>query len=185
MAPVTYRFDPNREPAVAFAGLWSYRRILDRTLFTPGTYASDLCVVNWVMLDYTGGDLVTAGPDARVRLEAEAREQTRALVYWLQTEAPRGDGGAGWPGLRLRGDVTGTVDGLAKAPYIRESRRLQALTTIVEQDVSAVERPGACLGEPYADSVGIGYYRIDLHPSTGGDNYVDVASLPSGFRSAP
>ena len=61
MAPVTYRFNPNREPPVAFAGPWSYRRILDRTLFTPGTYASDLCVVNWVMLDYTGGDLSPPG----------------------------------------------------------------------------------------------------------------------------
>ena len=30
----------------------------------------------------------------------------------------------------------------------------------------------------YADSVGIGMYRIDLHPSTGGDNYIDVASSP-------
>jgi hypothetical protein len=30
----------------------------------------------------------------------------------------------------------------------------------------------------YDDSVGIGMYRIDLHPSTGGDNYIDVASSP-------
>src|SRR5207253_7208730 len=30
----------------------------------------------------------------------------------------------------------------------------------------------------YPDSVGIGSYRIDLHPSTGGDNYIDVAACP-------
>jgi hypothetical protein len=30
----------------------------------------------------------------------------------------------------------------------------------------------------FADSVGIGAYRIDLHPSTGGDNYIDLSSLP-------
>jgi hypothetical protein len=30
----------------------------------------------------------------------------------------------------------------------------------------------------FADSVGIGSYRIDLHPSTGGDNSIDVSSLP-------
>ena len=32
--------------------------------------------------------------------------------------------------------------------------------------------------ETFADSVGIGYYRIDLHPSTGGDNYIDISCLP-------
>jgi FAD dependent oxidoreductase len=30
----------------------------------------------------------------------------------------------------------------------------------------------------YPDSVGVGMYRIDLHPSTGGDNYIDVGSCP-------
>src|SRR5690606_34394800 len=69
-------------------------------------------------------------------------------------------------------------DGLAMAPYIRESRRIQALRTIREQDVSALHRPGDILAERFEDSVGIGYYRIDLHPSTGGDNYIDVPSLP-------
>ncbi len=145
-------------------------------------WSSDLCVVNWVMLDHTGGDLVTASAAERRAREEDAREQTRSVVYWLQTEAPRADGGAGWPGLRLRGDVTGTDDGLAKSAYIRESRRLRALTRIVEPHVSATLRaethPGDVLGERYADSVGIGYYRIDLHPSVGGDNYIDVAALP-------
>jgi hypothetical protein len=32
--------------------------------------------------------------------------------------------------------------------------------------------------EAFADSVGVGSYRIDLHPSSGGDNYIDVSSLP-------
>ena len=32
--------------------------------------------------------------------------------------------------------------------------------------------------EQFADSVGIGHYNIDLHPSTGGRNYIDVPSLP-------
>ena len=31
---------------------------------------------------------------------------------------------------------------------------------------------------PFSDSVGVGSYRIDLHPSTGGRNYIDISSLP-------
>jgi hypothetical protein len=63
-------------------------------------------------------------------------------------------------------------------PYIRESRRVKAEFTIVEQHIAEAARPGQIYAEPYRDSVGIGYYRIDLHPSTGGDNYIDVGSLP-------
>jgi hypothetical protein len=32
--------------------------------------------------------------------------------------------------------------------------------------------------EHFADSVGVGCYRIDLHPSAGGTNYIDVSSVP-------
>src|SRR5690606_26244031 len=70
-----------------------------------------------------------------------------------------------------------TNHGLAMAPYIRESRRIKAVTTIVEQDLSYAVR-GEAGAVNYRDSVGIGMYRIDLHPSTGGDNYIDVASCP-------
>ena len=34
------------------------------------------------------------------------------------------------------------------------------------------------VAEPFKDTVGVGSYRIDLHPSSGGDNYIDVSSLP-------
>ncbi|MCX6951539.1 MAG: FAD-dependent oxidoreductase [Verrucomicrobia bacterium] len=178
MAAMRYNFNPHREKPALFSGLWAFRRIIDRAQFEPGFYRSDVCLVNWPMIDYMEGDLHTCDETERVRRIADARELSLSMVYWLQTEAPRPDGGVGWPGLRLRGDLLGTTDGLAMAPYIRESRRIRALKTIREQDVSAVFRPGDTLAERYEDSVGIGYYRIDLHPSSGGDNYVDVPSLP-------
>lgn len=181
MTPQSYYFNPHIEPSKAFAGLWTYRRIIDRSNFTPGSYRSDICLVNWPQTDYLLGDISdTSWPERQAHI-AEARQQSLSLVYWLQTEAPRPDGGAGWRGLRLRGDVTGSGEGdsgLAKMPYIRESRRIKAETTIVEQHVAEASRPGQKFGENYPDSVGTGYYRIDLHPSTGGDNYIDVASLP-------
>ncbi|WP_410971998.1 FAD-dependent oxidoreductase, partial [Salmonella sp. SAL4445] len=76
------------------------------------------------------------------------------------------------PGLRLRDDLLGTDDGLAMRPYIRESRRIRALYTVDEQDLALDLRPDG-KAVRYDDSVGIGSYRIDLHPSTGGDGYVD------------
>lgn len=175
MEPLQYRFHPHNEAPKAFSGLWTYRRILDLSQLVPGAARSDITVVNWPMIDYLGGDLCLEDSETHL---AAARDMSLSVVYWLQTEAPRPDGGAGWPGLRLRHDVVGTADGLAKAPYVRESRRIKAVTTIVEQDVSAEVRAGERFGTCYHDSVGIGYYRIDLHPSTGGNNYIDVAALP-------
>jgi len=98
-------------------------------------------------------------------------------VHWLQTEAPRPDGGCGYPGLYLVPEMTGSPDGLAQAPYVRESRRIQSMQTVTECHVGAQARQGQP-AEPFADSVGIGYYRIDLHPSTALDNYVDIPSMP-------
>ena len=79
--------------------------------------------------------------------------------------------------MKLRGDELGTDDGFAKAPYIRESRRLIARTIVTEAHVGTEQRrkehrPNQSvmawgMAEPFADSVGIGHYRLDLHPSTG------------------
>jgi hypothetical protein len=178
MQAMRYNFNPHREKPGLFSGLWAFRRIIDRAQFAPGAYASDLCLVNWPMIDYLEGDLLGCDDATRQARIDDAKQLSLSMVRWLQTEAPRPDGGVGWPGLRLRGDLLGTDDGLAMAPYIRESRRIRAVRTIVERDVSATFRPGDTLAERYDDSVGIGYYRIDLHPSTGGDNYIDVPSLP-------
>ena len=155
--------------------LWIFRRILARKMLEPGFLESDIVLVNWPMIDYLGGSVIDTA-DAAAHLAA-AKAQSRAMLYWLQTEAPRPDGGRGWPGLRLRPDVTGTDDGFAQAPYIRESRRILAEYTVVENDLSIAVR-GNNSPATFPDSVGVGMYRIDLHPSTGGDNYIDVASVP-------
>lgn len=148
--------------------LWTFRRIAARKLFAEGAYESDICLVNWPMIDYFEAPVIDV-PDALFHLE-RARDLSRSVLYWLQTEA-------GFPGLRLRGDVTGSADGLAQAPYIRESRRIKAEYTVVEQDLSLAVR-GDKGAVSYPDSIGVGMYRIDLHPSTGGDNYIDVGSCP-------
>ncbi|MGO2097470.1 MAG: FAD-dependent oxidoreductase [Candidatus Microbacterium stercoravium] len=184
----TREFDPNPgDDALAVdadqsrnAGdqnLWIFRRIAARDLFEEGFYASDICLVNWPSIDYFVAPVLDVPREVELQRYADARQLSLSMVYWMQTEAPRPDGGTGFPGIRLRPDVMGSADGLAQAPYHREARRIRALTTITENDVSHAVR-GDAGATRYEDSVGVGMYRIDLHPSTGGDTYIDVASTP-------
>ncbi|QEH32927.1 FAD dependent oxidoreductase [Aquisphaera giovannonii] len=183
LKPVAQPFDPRG----AGAGLWNYRRIVDPRNFEPGTFpgSSGMTLVNWPQNDCWHAPLVGPGvtPEQAAEEVRRAKQLSLSLLYWLQTEAPRPDGKAGWPGLRLRPDVVGTADGLAKAPYIRESRRIRAEFTVLEQHVGTDARRKE-LGKAdvsaaaFPDSIGVGCYRIDLHPSTGGTNYIDVSSLP-------
>ena len=176
--PVQRRMEPNPDDDPLRTGpdfddpsldrdLWRFRRIAARRLFAPGAYPSDITTVNWPQIDYSDAVVLDAGGPAA----ADARQLSLSFLHWMQTEA-------GFPGLRLRGDVMGGApDGLALHPYIRESRRLRALRTVREQDVALAVR-GDHGAVEYPDSVGIGAYRIDLHPSTGGDGYIDVACCP-------
>ncbi len=179
-------FDPaaERNPA-GLLNLFIYRRIANRRNFAPGTYASDISLVNWPQNDYWLGNLTEVSAEEAARHLERGKQLSLSLLYWMQTEAPRLDGGQGWKGLRLRGDITGTEDGLAMYPYIRESRRVEAEFTVVEEHVGTEARMKATglkreevTAQAFPDSVGVGSYRIDLHPSSGGDNYIDVSSLP-------
>jgi hypothetical protein len=153
---------PNDQGIVS---LWDYRRIVDPTLWSEPLNDGEVTLLNWALNDYYSGPLIGVSPEERERHLEGARQLTLSLVYWLQTEAPRLDGGQGYPGVRLRGDVLGTEDGLAKAPYIRESRRIRGLYTVAEQDVSK-ELRGEQGPKRYDDSVGVGSYHLDLHPTT-------------------
>jgi hypothetical protein len=170
------------EEATPGQSLWRYRRIIARDHYPQHLAPHEATLVNWPQNDYFEGNIIDAAPETAARYLDECRQMALSLLYWLQTAAPRPDDGAGYAGLYLRPDLTGTEDGLAKYPYVRESRRIKARFTVTEQHVGAAARgvgrgqPGE--GEPFADSVGVGCYRIDLHPSTGGDNYIDVDSLP-------
>ncbi|PZE20576.1 FAD-dependent oxidoreductase [Paenibacillus xerothermodurans] len=157
--------------------LFIYRRIIDQTNFVPGTYPSDISLVNWAQNDYFLGNIYDVPEQVERKHRRQAKQLSYSLLYWLQTEAPRPDGKCGYPGLRLRPDVVGTADGMAQAPYIRESRRIKAEFTVLEQHVSAAVR-GEQGAEVFLDSVGIGCYRIDLHPSMSGRNFIDISSLP-------
>ncbi len=189
LVPKTLYFIPPGKttpaPATETLNLWLYRRMIDRSNFVSGTYHSDITLVNWPQNDYMKGNITDVTAEVREQNISEAKQLSLSLLFWLQTEVPRPDGKQGWRGLRLRKDLMGTEDGLAKYPYIRESRRILAEYTILEQDITLEARQKVAgtsgeriLAKPFHDSVGIGYYHLDLHPSTGGNNYIDMASVP-------
>ncbi|MEO6036590.1 MAG: FAD-dependent oxidoreductase [Verrucomicrobiota bacterium] len=172
-------------PGGAGQDWFSYRRIASRENFRPETYRGDITIVNWPQNDYLLGPLIGLSEAKAAHHIKRAKQLSLSLLYWLQTEAPHRDGKTGFPGLRLRGDLLGTEDGLAKYPYIREARRIKSVFTVLEKHVGKQAR-AAFTGksekeveaEFFPDSVGLGSYNIDLHPSTGGDNYIDVPNLP-------
>ena len=180
LEPRTLPFDPADQD-----GWWAYRQILDHNNFKQGFFNGPLACINWPQHAYMEGKLIDEPDEVIQHHLSRAAELNKSLIYWLQTEAPRPDGGEGWPGLRLRGDIFNTRNGMAKHAYIRESRRIKAKFTVLEQHVGTEARMKETGLEEedvraaiFEDSVGIGAYRIDLHPSTKGNNYIDISSLP-------
>lgn len=170
LQPRDLHFDPREQQrSDGPLNLWLYRRIAARSNFTAASQQTDASLINWPQNDYWLGRLIDVPASEFAAHVRRAKQLSLSLLYWMQTDG-------GWKGLRLRRDICGTEDGLAMYPYIRESRRIQAEFTIAEQHVRAT--PGKTAADPFPDSVGLGSYRIDLHPTTGGDNYLDVSSLP-------
>lgn len=150
---------------------WQYRRLIDKHNFSDSDYPFDVAMINWDSNDLRGMNIIDKPPEVQAEYLAQAKALSLGFLFWLQTEAPRDEGGIGYPELVLRKDVLGSRDGLSKFPYIREARRVRARKTIVEQDIVTATTSGA-RAKPYPDTVGIGLYPVDIHglqevPGTG------------------
>ena len=142
-------------------GLWTYRRLIDSAQFGPA-FPADWSMFNWPGNDYREASIIDR-PAAEVAAALQdAKRASLGFLHWLQTEAPAEGDRLGAAELRLRPDIMGSTDGLAKFPYIRESRRIKALRTVVEQDVSAHFQAGPWAAH-FEDSIGVGWYPIDIH----------------------
>src|SRR5262249_25870214 len=145
--------------------LWTYRRLIAASQFED-RFPADITMINWPGNDYRDGGLIDR-PAAEVAANLQdAKRVSLGFLYWLQTQAPAGSKRVGAPELMLRPDIMGSKDGLSKHPYIREGRRIRAVKTITEQEVSAEHQPGPRAAH-FMDSVGIGWYPIDIHPVAG------------------
>ncbi len=141
---------------------WTYRRLLDKSNFTDENIPHDVAVINWFSNDFRGHNIIDKEPAAIAEYLSKAKQLSLSFLYWLQTEAPRDEGGKGYPEIRLKVDALGTSDGLSKYPYIRESRRGKARTIIKEQDIKTDFGPSS-RARLFKDSVGIGFFPIDIH----------------------
>lgn len=157
-------------------GLWTYRRLIDRTLFDDG-YPHDVTMFNWPGNDYRDASLLDRTPLDQARALQDAKRVSLGFLYWLQTEAPRPGAAPGFPELRVRPDVMATADGLAKYPYIRECRRLRGLGRVTEADVAIDLQPNA-RARHFADSVGVGWYPIDIHRAGPEDVGISTRTRP-------
>ena len=175
--------------------LWRYRRIVNGGIYqhdpgSPNDTPPDVSLFNCVQMDYFQKPILGVSAEEKQEALKQARQQSLCFFYWMQTEAPSHNNPdkLGYPGLRLRGEELGTDDGLAMAPYIREPRRLAAMTVVTEAHVGQQQRieaghkpmrhPTRVAGEPFKDSVGIGHYHIDLHPSCAMRGEVFVPACP-------
>jgi len=159
-------------------GLWSYRRLLAASAFDNAARpAHELSMFNWPGNDYRDRSILDRPAHEVAAALQDAKRVSLGFLRWLQTEAPSEGARLGAPELRLRADAMGSDDGLAKHPYIREARRIVALATVREQDVAAHAQPGPRAAH-CADSVGIGWYPIDIHRAGADDVGLSCRTRP-------
>jgi hypothetical protein len=157
-----------------------WRRLLASRNFEGDRVPRDVVLMNWPRQDYHDESVLDRTPADAARILQAAKNVALAFLYWLQNDVPRDDGaGTGYPGFRLRKDVMGSADGLSKYPYIRESRRLVARGRVVEQDLR-IDDPAAQRARWFEDSIGTGFYMVDIHPC--GANERGRMMMPKPFQ---
>lgn len=149
---------------------FSWRRVFNASAY-PGKH-NDLALMNWPRQDYHDETVLDRTPADTARVLQAAKKVSMAFLYWLQSDMKT-------PSLKLRVDQMGTPDGLSMLPYIRESRRLKGQGTVREQDIVFENQPRA-RAELFADSVGTGFYMVDIHPC--GANERGRMMMPKPFQ---
>ncbi|MBL8178176.1 MAG: FAD-dependent oxidoreductase [Bryobacterales bacterium] len=157
-----------------------WRRLLATRNFASGQVERDLVLMNWPRQDYHDESVLDRTPADTARILQAAKRVALSFLYWMQHDIPRDDAkGTGYPGMYLRKDVMGSADGLSKYPYIRESRRIKGAGRVAEQDLH-IDSETESRARHYADSVGTGFYMVDIHPC--GANERGRMMMPKPFQ---
>lgn len=148
---------------------WDYRRLVDASQFNFRAFPGDISAINWNSNDYCDARLLSGDPQEQAEALQQGKRVSLGFAWWLRHQVSRDDGnGHGYLELQLLERGLGSADPLSQQPYIRESRRIIPLQTIVEQELSVKFQKGA-RSFLYSDTVGIGQYPIDIHTCTGKD----------------
>ena len=163
----------------AWEKIWTYRRIRGRGKPAPG----DICLQNWgysesqgdggndypfryLFLSRREADRQRADWQGGLDLEALAGAEDRAYAWhqWFRRQAPEGIDPAR---IALAPAVLGTGHGLAKLPYIRDTRRAIGLDGFVLRFADLTGPAGAATGTVFPDRIALGAYPADVHPISG------------------
>ena len=171
----TLGFGAYRDKPDAWKQIWTYRRIRGRGEPAPG----DLCLQNWGYSsklheggnDYPFGYLLL-GRDAAARqrtdwqggvdlaVMAAAEERAFAWHEWFRRHGP---GGISPEQIVLQGEPLGTAHGLAKLPYIRDTRRSIGLDGFVLKMADLCGPAAQVTGTKFPDRAALGAYAADIH----------------------
>jgi hypothetical protein len=171
-------FGQYRDRPDAWEKIWTYRRI--RGQGKPA--AGDLCLQNWGYSlahqeggnDYPFGYLfksrdatATEREDwcGGVNLNVMAEAERRALAWheWFKAHTPPSIGSGN---VALARNILGTGHGLAKMPYIRDTRRSIGLNGFVLRFADLTGPLTARTGKAFEDRVALGAYPVDVHGLT-------------------
>ena len=135
-----------------------------------------MTMFNWPGNDYRDASIIDRPRASVAAALQDAKRVSLGFLHWLQTEAPR-RGGARAPRAQAAARRDGHRGRPLEASLHPRARRIAALRTVVEQDVSAEFQPGPRAAH-FADSVGIGWYPIDIHRSGPEDVGVSCRTRP-------
>jgi hypothetical protein len=122
------------------------------------------------------GDTVEPLADVLAADRGAARRRRSGLSGAAAARRSAGHGRRGSPNSPMSANRAGS------RPCYRAGR---ACRPGAAGDAHRQERRAELRAAEFHDSVGVGSYNIDLHPSTGGDNYIDFETrCPSKSRSA-
>lgn len=161
----------------AWDRIWTYRRLKGRG---SKPAVGDISLQNWGYSgrdneggnDYPFGYLfrpkATAAAERAdwrggVDLDVLAAAERRAIAwhYWFKAHAPK----PFVPGqVTLDRGVLGTGTGLAKMPYIRDTRRSIGLDGFILTAADLGGEPSNRTGKRFRDRVALGAYPADIHP---------------------